>query len=264
MVMPVRIALVVLGVVSIALLALWLGQRRLIYFPTGAPGPPPEGWREVTAATDDGVELAGWFHAGGPTTPIVIVLHGNAGNRGDRMGLGSQLAAAGMGVAMFDYRGYGGNEGSPSEEGLATDARAMASWVEDRHPDRDILYFGESLGAAVAAGLSIDRPPRALILRSPFASLPDVASVHYPVIPTNLLLWDEYPVAKHITQVDSPTTVIAGSADGTVPIEQSQSVFDAALDPAEWVIVEGADHNDPSLSHGPEVIAAIERAAAQP
>ncbi|MGI9643528.1 MAG: alpha/beta hydrolase [Acidimicrobiia bacterium] len=263
MTVPIRIALLTLVIVALAIVGLWLAQRRLIYLPTGSPGSPPEVWQQATATTSDGLELAGWFLPGAPDRPIVIVFHGNAGNRGDRVVLGSRLAEAGLGVAMFDYRGYGGNAGSPSEGGLATDARAMVSWVEEHHPGRDIMYFGESLGAAVAVGVSVERPPHALILRSPFRSLSSVAAVHYPVLPVGLLLWDNYPVAEQIAHVDAPTTVIAGSADGTVPTGQSRDVYQAALDPAEWLLIDGADHNDASLSHGPAVIAAVRRAATQ-
>ena len=261
--MPTRIALLTLLIVAIAIVGLWLAQRRLIYLPTGAPGDPPEGWQQVTTTTSDGLEPAGWFHPGTPNTPIVIVFHGNAGNRGDRVVLGSRLVDAGMGVAMFDYRGYGGNAGSPSEEGLANDAQAMVGWVEAHQANRDILYFGESLGAAIAVGVSVERPPHALVLRSPFRSLSSVAAAHYPVLPVDLLLWDRYPVADQMELVEAPTTVIAGSADGTVPTDQSRDVFEAARLPAEWVLINGADHNDASLSHGAQVIAAVERAAQQ-
>lgn len=261
MAVPVRIVLIALVVLSVAMVGLWLVQRRLIYLPTGPPGTAPEGWQLPTAATDDGLELSGWFHPGADHEPIVIVFHGNAGNRGDRVVLGSRLVDMGMGVALFDYRGYGGNAGSPSEEGLAADARAMVSWVERHHPSREVLYFGESLGAAVAVGLSVEHPPDALILRSPFTSLPDVASVHYPFLPTDIVLWDDYPVADQVASVDAPTTVIAGSGDRTVPIEQSRGVFEASALPAEWLVIDGADHNDASLTHGQTVVDAIVRAA---
>lgn len=263
MIVPIRIVILTVAIVSVAIGGLWLAQRRLIYLPTGSPGTPPEGWQHATTTTDDGLSLSGWFHPGAPDEPVVIVFHGNAGNRGDRVALGSRIADTGMGVAMFDYRGYGGNAGSPSEDGLAIDARAIVSWVETNHPGREVLYFGESLGAAVAVGLSVERSPVALILRSPFASLPDVASVHYPIVPTGLLLWDNYPVAEQVALVDAPTTVIAGSVDGTVPIDQSRDVFEAAAEPAEWLVIDGADHNDASLTHGQAVIDAIVRAAAQ-
>lgn len=237
--------------------ALWLVQRRIIYLPSGSPGPPPEGWQSVTFDAEDGVVLDGWFSPPQGDGALVVVFNGNAGNRADRIGLGSRLTAEGLGVVLFDYRGYGGNPGSPSEEGLADDAAAVAAWTETHHPDRRVVYFGESLGAAVAIRLATERPPAALVLRSPFTSLPAAAAVHYPFLPVHRLLWDVYPSIDRIGAVTAPVTVIAGSADAIVPVEQSRAIFDAAAEPKSWLLIEGADHNDPALAGGEEVVAAI-------
>ena len=250
-----------LVVVAVGLLlavgALWLFQRRLIYLPAAAVGAPPAGWQEVAFATSDDVRLAGWFWPPESGAPIVIVFNGNAGNRADRLGLGSKLAAEGLGVALFDYRGYGGNAGSPSEDGLAADATAAAAWVGEYHPDHLVVYFGESLGVAVAIRLATERPPAALVLRSPFSSLAGVAAVHYPFLPVRLLLWDEYCSSDRIGHVTVPVTVIAGSADSIVPLEQSRAIHDAAPGPRSWLVIEGADHNDAELVQGDRVVAAV-------
>ena len=110
------------------------------------------------------------------------------------------------------------------------------------------------LGAAVAIAVAQEHPPASLVLRSPFTSLPDVASVHYPYLPTGLLLRNRYPSIETITTLDIPVLVIAGSHDTIVPVAQSREVFDAAPRPKRFVTIEGADHNDPALSHGPELI----------
>ena len=89
---------------------------------------------------------------------------------------------------------------APSEKGLAADARAAQAWLATQpevDPDR-IVYFGESLGAAVAIGLAMERPPAALVLRSPFTSLAEVAKVHYPWLPVGRLLIDRYPSIDRI------------------------------------------------------------------
>jgi hypothetical protein len=257
--LPLRFTLIAFGLVGIALGVLWVSQRRIIYLPTAGPGPPPHGWEEVSTTTDDDLVLSGWYHPAREERPIVIVFHGNAGNRADRMELGSSLAQTGFGVVMFDFRGYGGNPGSPTEDGLSRDARAMADWVSQRDPDSRVIYLGESLGSAVAVALATERSPDALLLRSPFTSLGDVAAVHYPIIPVRQLLWDQYRAIEHILDVDAPVTVVAGSADGTVPPSQSLAIYEAAPNAAEWVLIDGADHNDAQLSHGPMLIEALER-----
>jgi fermentation-respiration switch protein FrsA (DUF1100 family) len=184
------------------------------------------------------------------------VFHGNGGNRADRAPLAQALASQGFDLLLVDYRGYGGNPGSPSEEGLLLDAKAAVTYLESRQdvdPDK-LIYFGESLGAAVAVAVAQEYPPSALILRSPFTSLPDVARTHYPYLPTGLLLRDRYPSIETIGALDVPVLVVAGSHDTIVPIAQSRELFDAAPRPKRFVTIAGADHNDPALTHGPLLI----------
>jgi hypothetical protein len=256
---------VVTVVLLIALLAagpvgLWLSQRRLIYFPTRLV-PPVEavlpGWEEVMLTTDDGLALGAWFQPPASSAPVVMVFGGNAGNRTDRTPLGAALADAGFGVLLVDYRGYGSNPGSPTEAGLALDARAARRYVDERAPGHSICYFGESLGAAVAVGLAVEMPPDALILRSPFTSLADVARVHYSYLPVGMLLWDRFPSLERIGSIDVPLLVIAGSADSIVPVEQSRAIYQAAADPVGLLVIDGADHNDFKLLAGAEVVKVI-------
>ncbi|GBE23257.1 MAG TPA: alpha/beta hydrolase [Actinobacteria bacterium] len=255
----------VLGVVLAVLVVLgglWLFQRRLIYFPTWAVPPVSErlpGWEEASFETADGLTLHGWFTPPSKHAPVVVVFNGNAGNRADRAPLGAGLAAEGFGVLLFDYRGYGDNLGHPTAAGLALDARAAVQWVRQRAPRNDLVYFGESLGAAVATELAVSLPPAALVLRSPFTSLADLAAVHYPLLPARILLRDEYPTLDRIGAVATATLVIGGAVDSIVPIDQSRAIFEAAPHPKELVIVPGADHNDLPLVAGPKVIEATAR-----
>jgi hypothetical protein len=259
----------ILAVVAASLIALvvlfWGAQRRLIYFPTQAVGSASEvsdESTEVVFTTEDGLTLAAWWipAAATPNGSTIVVFHGNGGTRADRAPLARALVGEGYGVLLMDYRGYGGNPGSPSEAGLLIDARAAAAYARSRSdvdPDR-LIYFGESLGAAVAIGVSREYPPSALILRSPFTSLADVASTHYPYIPT-FLLRDRYRSIDTIRSLDTPVLIVAGSQDTIIPITQSRELHEAAADPKRFVTIEGADHNDPALSHGQRLIDEINR-----
>jgi fermentation-respiration switch protein FrsA (DUF1100 family) len=171
------------------------------------------------------------------------------------------LAARGFNVLLFDYRGFGGNPGSPTEIGLAADARAARVYLADR-PDVDaarLVYLGESLGTGVAVGLAAEQPPAALILRSPFTSMADVGAYHYPILPVRLLLRDRFASRDTIGRVRAPVLVIAGDRDEIVPLEQSRTLYDAAPSPKELVIIKGASHNDDELLAGEEMIQAIVR-----
>jgi fermentation-respiration switch protein FrsA (DUF1100 family) len=240
-------------------------QRRLIYLPSPAAPPAPDevlpGAREVTLHTSDGLELGGWFvPAGEPSRAMaVLVANGNAGNRSLRAPLARALARRGLAVLLFDYRGYGGNRGRPSEAGLALDARAARRFLVERCavPGARLLYHGESLGAAVVVELATEHPPGGLALRSPFTDLASVGRIHYPFLPVRTLLCDRYRLVEHLARVTVPTTVVYGSRDSIVPPEQSRAVAEAAPGPTRVVRIRGADHNDLALLHGTELIAAI-------
>ena len=189
----------------------------------------------------------------------MIVFNGNAGNRAYRSDLAAQLPASGLSVLLFDYRGYGENPGSPTEEGLALDARAARRYVLSRKDvdARRLVYLGESLGSAVAVRLAVEHPPHAVILRSPFTSFVELGRLHYPILPVGWILRDRYPSIDRIAKIGCPLLVIAGSADSIVPASQSRRLFEAALEPKRLELVEGADHNDEVLAAGPRVVGAV-------
>jgi len=260
-----RVALLLLLIVGF-LAAVWLTQRRLIYFPTstlpaaGAVGLP--GAVDVTFQTADGVTLQAWFvPADGVNRGLtVLFLSGNGGNRAMRAPLATALASRGIATLLVDYRGYGGNSGRPTETGLAADARAARAYLAQR-PDVDasrIVYFGESLGTGVAVRLASEQPPFALILRSPYTSLVDVGRRAYPFLPVRFLLADRFASLDRIGGITCPVLVIAGTRDSIVPADLSERLFEAVRSPKKRLLmIDGADHNDYELLAGPELIDAV-------
>jgi fermentation-respiration switch protein FrsA (DUF1100 family) len=269
----VRAIVVVALAAAVVLAFLYVTQRSLIYFP-GSASPDlallPAEAEVVEMHTADGLRLSGWFlPADGQTSgsradstpgPAVLIFNGNAGDRSHRLPLAEALAERGYGVLLFDYRGYAGNPGTPTEEGLRADARAAVDALAARldvDPER-IAYFGESLGAAVAGGLATERPPAALVLRSPPSSLADVGRHHYPFLPiVDALLFDRYPLAEQLRSVRVPLLVLVTERDEIVPAELSRRVFDAAAEPKRYVPLVASHHNDPALFAGEEMLAAV-------
>ena len=241
----VAISLVVVG------LAVYFGQRALIYFPDRTnPGPVgryiPNG-EDVQFTTEDGLTLSTWL-----VTPAVdrgaavLFLPGNAGNRAGRLGAATALADLGFTVLLLEYRGYGGNPGTPSQTGLARDARAAVAYLHQLGFAADrLLYVGESLGTGVATQLARTDPPAGIVLRSPFTSLVAVGQALMPMLPVSLILRDRYDTLANLPYLPMPITVLSGSADTTVPPAQSAAVAAAAVNLFSYIEVPGVDHNDP-------------------
>jgi len=255
--------------VAMILVLLWAGQRSLLYLPLGSVLPPAEAGvpeaEPFSVVTPDGLSLGAWFlpapsHSARAT---VIVFNGNAGNRSYRAPLARALADAGFHVCLSDYRGYGGNPGSPSEIGLLMDARAIHAAVAAR-PDVDarrIILLGESLGTGVAVAIAGEAKPMAVVLRSPFTSVADVAAHHYWFLPVRRLLWDRYDSMSRVGALTCPVAVVAGDRDRVVPFALSRRLFDAIPGPKTFVTVPGADHNDFVLNAGRPVVEAVTWAA---
>ncbi|MEV7094898.1 alpha/beta fold hydrolase [Amycolatopsis sp. NPDC051045] len=280
----VRVVLVAVVVVVLLLAAVWAVQRRLIYLPDPTPVPaaasvlpgavttgaaPRSGdsatrtpeviAEDVRLHTADGLELGAWYvrPRGREPAATVLVAGGNGGNRAGRAPLVAKLAQAGLAVLAFDYRGYGGNPGDPSEDGLALDVRAAHRFLtEDRRiPPERIVFYGESLGCAVVTELALEHPPAGLLLRSPFVDLAAVGAEIYPYLPVRLLLRDRFPVKEQVARLRVPVVVVVGGRDSIVPPVQSREVAAAAS--ARLVEIPGADHNDPVLLEGRELVEAV-------
>lgn len=254
------------GVVVLVLGLLYTFQRKLVYFPDAKPVPPAEvvvpGAEDVTLRTADGLELGAWWlpPTGRDRELAVLVAPGNGGNREGRADLGMLLAAEGFGVLLLDYRGYGGNPGTPSEEGLARDADAAVTALTDRgFPPERTIYLGESLGTGVVAGLLARHPPAGVVLRSPFTELAAVGRHHYPWLPVGRLLRDRFPVSDHVADSTAPLVVVHGDRDSVVPSELSAQVAAAAPGLVEEVVLD-ADHND-AVMFGAPVVQAVVRVA---
>lgn len=260
------VVVLVVGVVVVGML--WTVQRQLIYFPDrgGVPaaGEVLPGARDVLLHTEDGLELGAWLvpaTGGADREMAVLYAPGNGGNRAGRAVAARQLAARGFAVLLMDYRGYGGNPGRPTEDGLALDAEAAVRALrEEGYPPERTIYLGESLGTGVVARLQASHPPAGVVLRSPFTELADVGSHHYPGVLVRSLLRDRFPVVEHLSASEVPVTVVYATADSVVPPALSRTVADSAGNLVETVRVEGADHNDPQL-FGPLLADAVARLA---
>jgi pimeloyl-ACP methyl ester carboxylesterase len=251
-------------------------QRKLMYRPAKALSLKvadlrldPAQIRDVQLQTSDATTLNGWLllppstssddpekHAGEQekqtqTEQLVIYFPGNAQNRSLRRGDLEEIARCGFHVLIFDYRGYGDSTGSPSETGIAADAREIWKFAHEELDFRDeqIVLFGESLGGAVALSLWSeelgDQPrPQAVLLSSTFASMPRTVACNYPAFLFQYLVLDQWRSIDRISRVKAPIRIFHGTSDKLIPIEEARVLAFASGDISRLTEIPEGEHND--------------------
>jgi fermentation-respiration switch protein FrsA (DUF1100 family) len=239
-------------------LYVYLRQAQLLYRPEifrRSHGPTPGAihlpFEDLRIHTPDGVSLHAWLVPASEGRPVVLFCHGNGGNIQDCLGTIRILHELDLHLLIFDYRGYGDSSGRPSEGGTYRDVQAVWRYLvgERGFAPGEIILFGRSLGAAVAAHLARDVRPGALILESPFISLPEIAAHHYWYLPVRQLVRYRYSTVDFVEAVEAPTLVIHSADDEVVPIEHGRRVFDHARGPKRFLLILGA-HADGFITSG--------------
>jgi fermentation-respiration switch protein FrsA (DUF1100 family) len=228
---------------------LYVFQRHLLYFPgVGRPelgDLASLGVCEITLQTADGLSLLSWYLPPQNGHPVIAYFHGNGGHIGYRAERLQWFARNGYGVLMVEYRGYGGNPGTPSESGLVADGVAALDFLgaEGIAPNRLVIY-GESLGSGVAVPLAARRQVASVILEAPFTSVAEVAQYHYSFMPAAALVRDRFDSLARIGEVKAPILVLHGERDRVVPLRFGRALFDAAPEPKELWLSRDAGHED--------------------
>jgi fermentation-respiration switch protein FrsA (DUF1100 family) len=239
----------VVGVYLLVALVMYMGQRRLMYFPDTARSLPAQaGLPNVTERvlnTTDGARIVVWYGKAKPGQPTLLYFHGNGGGLADRAERFRRFMGQGWGVYMMAYRGYAGSSGYPTEANNIADARlAYGALVQEGVPADSIILYGESLGTNLATRVAAERASIGLILEAPYTSVLDIALTDYPFLPVRLLLSDRYETDKVLPQVKVPLLIIHGKEDGIIPVSMAQKLAKLANEPKRLVIFPEGDHSD--------------------
>lgn len=240
---------------AIVIALMYVNQRALTFPAPSSPAPAPEDagypyYEHVSYPSAGGVTLRGWYKAPEAGRPSIVYFQGNAGHTDGRAAKGTDWIARGYGVLFAGYRGYSGSTGSPSEEGLYTDAEAALAFIAENGADKNgIILYGESLGTGVAAETALRRtragkPALALILEAPYTSMANVGKQLYPWLPVSLLLKDRFETLDKIGGVGIPVMVLHGEMDRVVPFSHGQAVYEAAKEPKVHAWFPAGAHTD--------------------
>ena len=253
-----RLALVIVAVGWVCVVAvLWLFQRNLLYMAPRTPaGPPPPGYEVVVLTTEDGLKLVAWYHPAAAGRPTIVFYSAQGASLPASADWTNSFGQAGMGLLLVSFRGFDGNPGSPTEEGLYRDGRAALAWLAAHGIDAPIL-MGLSLGTGTAAQMAFEaatRPaqfpaashPKALVLLTPYRSITEIAAARYPFAPVRLLLKDRFDTEDIIAGIQLPLLIAHGDADELIPFSEGKAVFERAPSPKQFLTLPDEGHNFPS------------------
>ncbi len=257
--MPGWILWILVGVAVLygaAALFLFLMQRRLIYLssrslPEAGPldGRMPE---DLVSNAEGGPQCRHWlWPPADADKDLIFLLQGNAGHIGHRLECYAFLVEAGYGLCLVGYRGYSGNPGTPDEAGLIADAAAALEAVKGRLPEAPIVFYGESLGAAVAVALAAQGERAPMILHGPFDSLASSAKHRYPWMIVEPLLKDKWDSRSRIAEACQPLLWLHGGDDPITPCKVGRRLYDAAPGPKTAFVLDGGGHLDIYDDPGP-------------
>ncbi|MFC5422274.1 alpha/beta hydrolase [Bosea eneae] len=245
----------------VAMLALlYIKQREMMYPRNAARAEIASanlpGVEEAALTAADGEKLIAWVVPPRDGKPVLLFFHGNAGNFGRpiRQARFRALTEDGTGLFAVNYRGYGGSTGSPTEDGLAQDARAAYAAAVERFGAERLVGYGESLGTGVVLKLAAEAPLKAVILEAPYLSTAAVAQQLYPYIPVGLVMHDQFHSDQVIGKVKAPLLILHGQRDGVIPFSQGEALFGLANPPKRFVrFPEGNHENLPAHGSVPEI-----------
>lgn len=235
---------------AIVVAGMYFLQRNLMYFP-GSFRPSPAAFgvpqmRAETVRTSDGLDLLSWWSP--PVRsglPVVAFFHGNAGHLGVRAFKVRPFLERGWGVLLLAWRGYSGNGGSPTEDGLYDDGRAALRFLAAKGiKAENVAIYGESLGSGVAVQVATEARVGALVLEAPYSSIADVAQERFFYLPVKVLLRDHFESIRKIGRVTAPVLIVHGERDAVIPVEFGKKLFRAARAPKTGRFIDRAGHND--------------------
>ena len=188
---------------------------------------------KVKIRSSDNIELLGWYHEKNlKDYKTLVYFHGNAGSLENRIHKLNHFQDMNINFLIIAWRGFSGNNGKPTEQGLYEDGKSAINWLAKKGVnEKNLILYGESLGTGVAIHLAQKKNYAGIILETPFTSMINAAKTFYPYIPVKLLLKDKFENYKKIKNINLPILVMHGEVDQIVPFSMGKKIFEMANEP---------------------------------
>ena len=231
-----QIILIIFFIYFLVLVFLYFYQRNLLYLPNEnnySEDKISVDIENVRIKTSDNIELLGWYHEKNlKDFKTLIFFHGNAGSLENRIHKLNHFRDMNINFLIIAWRGFSGNNGNPSEQGLYEDGKSAIDWlIKKGVSEKNLILYGESLGTGVATHLAQNKNFAGVILETPFTSMIDAAKKFYPYIPVKLLLKDKFENYKKIKNINSPILIMHGEVDQLVPFSMGKKIYEIANEP---------------------------------
>ena len=242
-----QLILIIFCFYFIVLVFLYFYQRNLLYHPNEnnySGDKISVDIEKVKITTSDNIELLGWYHEKNlKDFKTLIFFHGNAGSLENRIHKLNHFQDMNINFLIIAWRGFSGNRGKPSEQGLYEDGKSAINWlIKKGVSEKNLVLYGESLGTGVATHLAQNKSFAGVILETPFTSMIDTAKKFYPYIPVNLILKDKFENYKKIKNINSPILVMHGEIDQIVPFSMGKKIYEIANKPKYSHFTKYDDH----------------------
>jgi hypothetical protein len=231
-----QIILIIFFIYFLVLVFLYFYQRNLLYHPNEnnySEDKISVDIENVRIKTSDNIELLGWYHEKNlKDFKTLIFFHGNAGSLENRIHKLNHFRDMNINFLIIAWRGFSGNNGNPSEQGLYEDGKSAIDWlIKKGVSEKNLILYGESLGTGVATHLAQNKNFAGVILETPFTSMIDAAKKFYPYIPVKLLLKDKFENYKKIKNINLPILIMHGEVDQLVPFSMGKKIYEIANEP---------------------------------
>ena len=242
-----KLFLTLILIYSTLLVVIFLAQRKLLYHPTEnstlEENLLSHKVEKIKIPSSDNINLISWYFLKNKSFKTLVFFHGNAGRLENRIYKLNHLSDLNLNYLIFAYRGFNGNNGKPTEEGIYKDSKAVINWLNSKGiKKKDIILYGEALGGAVAIEIAQKESFAGIILESTFTSMIDMGQKYYPIFPVSFLLKDKYETKNKIKNLNSPTLVMHGKKDKVVPFYMGEKIYDLLNTPKYKYFTNNDDH----------------------